>query len=340
MTVDSSIRRDLRVVLEGIVRRGLDEGGFEVGGFSLVVGDLVDVQVRSGSAAEVDGSTRFDVASLTKVLSTWPLVVSCLEREELTLLTRMSHVFPRWSDAPGAVLTVADLLTHSAGLKQETRLDKHMPFESIEELLLTEPLDRDPGVLTVYGNRAFILLGRVLEIVTGQPLGGLFDERVAKPFDLGGAGFDVGTANVVPTLRAYSGEVVTGVSHDRNAELLGGAAGHAGLFLGLDDAARLTQGWLAAWRESLGWRRWVELSTRPWFVEGSGRARGLAWYAASANDGSTVAFHHGFTGGSVFVDFERQVAIVVLTDSVNCGERHPALRGLRDRILAAMTSLG
>lgn len=283
----------------------------------------------------------FDAASMTKVLSTWPLTVMALEAHKMSLLQPVGTLLAARGDEalPGADVTIAHLLTHTAALKQEGRLDKYSNLENLEVVILGEPLDGVPGVTVAYGNRSFMLLGRLLELVYDRPLSRLFDELVRPGFHLSTrSGFCLRAApNLAsPTVRVYSGERLVGIPHDKNAELLGGAAGHAGCFTNLADLAAFGEEVIRRYHVG-GHRLSVEkLSFAPWYREGDAW-RGLAWrIALPPSEGRTIAFHHGFTGGSIFLDLDSEVVVGILTNSVNVRERHPNLALMRSRVLTLL----
>ncbi len=287
----------------------------------------------------VDGDTStvtkplFDVASLTKVLATVPIILSLIVERRLHLLTRLAQVFPENRDTPAASITVADLLTHTAALRSSTRLDLYPSLLEPATVLMTEPLAGEPGVMVNYGNRAFILLGLVAERLTGENLPALFEGRVRQEMHMPHACYRPSNEiAVVPLKRDYSGEIVHRVPYDRNAELLGGAAGHSGLYCSLADLMAFGEGVCAMWQfGTVPMSSYLRLIFAPWYRENSA-FRGLGWQLARTRD-RLIPFHHGFTGGSIILVPEAGVVLGVLTDSVNFGERQPELDTLRQRLL-------
>lgn len=276
----------------------------------------------------------YDTASLTKVLVTWPLVLTAIAHERLSLLqTVQSILLPHHiQPLPGGQLTIAHLLTHTAGLTQTTRLDRYPSLDALPQLILKEPLEHPPGHTVRYGNRAYILLGTILESVLGDSLPNLFTHHIRSQFGLSPtAGFTPHhpQTQIVPTRRSYNNQWVQGIPHDRNAELLGGAAGHSGCFLTLHDL--LTFGETLLDRHHNHPHPTEKLSFTPWYPEGS-TWRGLTWRIATSPT-TTIAFHHGFTGTSLFLDLQHHTTTAILTNSVNTQERHPDLAHMRTTIL-------
>ncbi len=244
----------------------------------------------------------FDVASMTKVLVTWPLTVHAIEQGKLSILQTVGSLLG--ADVPGAWVTLAHLLTHTSGFRQETRLDKYASLEDLPNRIVGEPLDYVPGSRVRYGNGGFVLLGEILRTVQNRSLKLQFDDVVRSSMGLSAlSGFSpaVDSSMFVPTLRHYNDEVMLGIPHDRNAELLGGAAGHSGCFFTGPDVLSFCRAMVERRvGNGLGRRAGIErLSGVPWYPEGE-HYRGLAWRVALSPEHRLI-FHHGFTGCSTLL---------------------------------------
>ena len=323
--------------LQGLMQDAYDAGAFRTGALGIS-------QAQSRTFASYPGATDaralvFDAASLTKVLATWPLAIDAIARGELALLETVGAALGQ-TDLPGSSLTLAHLLTHTSALMPGTRLDLYDDLGNLAGLILEEPLDGEPGVNVQYANRGFILLGRILETAGGGALDLLFVERVAKKAGLSQlSGFRprMPPERLVPTVRAYDGKVVTGIPHDLNAELLGGVAGHAGCFSTIDDLVLFGEYVLGLTNQSDLHGALARLSLTPWYSEGPGW-RGLAWQLREKESrNGFIAYHHGFTGASLYLDAARSLAVAVLTDSVNVQERHPSLEHMRAAVRELLT---
>jgi CubicO group peptidase (beta-lactamase class C family) len=288
-------------------------------------------------APHVSDSTLYDLASLTKALGTG-LIATQLVREELLELDRPVHRYLSGWPAAGAhgLITVRQLLAHSSGLPPGTdlwrgRMTRAERIASLAELRVRVA----PGTRREYSDNGMILLAAVLEEVTGRRLDALFDERVSRPLGLRETTFnpllphDERTAftltRIAPTefdalLRRNQ---VHGVVHDLNAWALDGVAGHAGLFSSARDLAVMGQAVLdaASGRDSplfpsgafLAWLHRERAFDRPlgWDVP-TGVNSAAGRYFTSASIG-----HTGFTGTSIWVDPERDLFVVLLTNRVN-----------------------
>ncbi len=218
--------------------------------------------------------------------------------------------------------------------------------EIVVNALRTEPLEAEPGTRTLYCDPGFIALGLLLEAAAGASLDRLFDGRVAARLGLRNSLF-VGAGRIATGLGPCSGlrfaptercphrhELNQGTVNDDNAWAMGGVAGHAGLFSTAADVARLGQEWLDALE---GQGRLIDPAVALTFARrdatpGSGRA--LAWDTPSASGSSIGARlghgplgaigHLGYTGGSIWIDRDRRLVCVLLTNHVFPAGRRPA----------------
>lgn len=262
----------------------------------------------------------FDLASLTKVLVTLPEVLSLLERGALSTNDKVGVHLPDagWMQERGlGEATVGQLLSHTSGLPAWTPL---YTFPADRETLLARvlqtPLERAPGEAMLYSDLGFMVLGVLVERLTGKRLDELAAARGWVTYRPSGhpAGPTVATERCPWRNKILQGEV-----HDENACALGGVSGHAGAFGTLDDVARAAQGWLTDAVSPAS----RDLMTRPWSVEANGCPRGLGWIlghpTCSGGDlASPQAFGHtGFTGTSLWIEPGRGYAVALLTNRVH-----------------------
>ncbi|RKE18852.1 serine hydrolase [Streptomyces sp. TLI_171] len=280
-----------------------------------------------------DEHTRYDLASLTKVLATWPLVGVAVRTGRLDLDAPLRAALPGLP-LPGGELTARQLLTHTSGLLPQTGLARYEHTgRPLIEHLCAEPLTTAPGAHHRYIDRGFILLGLLLPTLLGRPLQQLADALWA---DLGLTATGYGPLprdpRTAPTEQRLRGAPRTwGIPHDPSAALLGGVAGHAGVFSTPAD--------LAAFAERLltppgPLPDWFAESCRPLTPVEPGLDRGLAWLVTS--DGS-VAYHHGFTGTSLYLAPHSRRYVVLCSNAVYHGWNRTRLAGLRALALRTLT---
>jgi len=321
MTADSAVPG-------GVITHGTFDGepGFLTSGI---------VAPECGDARPGPG-TVYDVASLTKVLATWPLI-SRLHTLDLDAPVRsVLHHLP--ADAPGGQVTVRQILTHTSGLRADTRLDQYRGTDlDLAELICGENLIAEPGTGHRYINRGFILAGLLLAQVTGQRL----DELAADLWQsLGMTRTTYGplarAAHVAPTEQRLPGTPrLWGLPHDDNAALLGGVAGHAGVFSTPADLAIYASALLRGHRDRSQLGRWLTDSMAPHAVIEPGLDRGLAWILA---DEARVAYHHGFTGTSLYLHPATGRYLAICTNAVyHHQDNRTRLAPLRALALKAIT---
>ncbi|MFC8225637.1 serine hydrolase domain-containing protein [Streptomyces sp. NPDC057287] len=293
--------------------------------------DRGSLGTRSRYGAELDGTDLWDLASVTKPV-VGLAVMALAERGALSLTATVGELLPRYRDTDKAGLTVTGLLAHTSGLPGGVPMYRdHGTRESLLAALGTLPLLSAPGARVTYSSQGFMLLGLIAEQAGGQGLDALVADLVCAPLGMEDTGFNPGPADrerAVATERCpWRGRTVAGEVHDENAAVLGGIAGHAGLFTTLADAERLAVSLAGGARELLRPETYA-LMTAP-HTDGLNLRRALAWQGQDP-EGSPVGpsfgpasyGHTGFTGTSLWVDPGTGRYAVLLTNRV-----HPTREG-------------
>jgi CubicO group peptidase (beta-lactamase class C family) len=289
------------------------------------------VDSRPG-AALVTSAHRFDLASLTKVVVTLPVILRLVESGDLHLGSKVADLLPAFTGDGKHDVTVAHLLTHTSGLPA------HVPFwqsgdnpASVRDRIVATPLEVASGSAVIYSDLGFMILGFLAEAISGRCLDDLAASTVMAPLGLDGATYrpnDAGFECVATEVVEERGGLVLGDVHDENAMALGGVAGHAGLFATLDDIAKVARFW-AGGGTSTG-RRFlsdaaIAAATQdrtshldPRSSRGYGWVRSPNAFAIPNDLASPRAFSHtGFTGTSIMVDPHWGIWAVILTNRVN-----------------------
>jgi CubicO group peptidase (beta-lactamase class C family) len=287
-------------------------------------------------AARAD--TIFDLASLTKVLSTTPLIMRLVERGGVGLDDPLGRYLPTWRGDDREGVTIRDLLSHSSGLPA------HRPYyrtlrgrEQIEQAIGGTPLDYPPNTKSIYSDLGFMLLGFILADVA--PLDAQFDalrNQMQNPEDLQFFPPELWKTRMAPTRRTGDRGLLVGEVDDDNAWALGGAAGQAGLFGTAAAVGACARHFLQVLSGRTGafqpdtMRRFV---TRREDVPGSSRALGWDTMLPTSSCGTLMsprAFGHtGFTGTSLWVDPEHDVYVVLLTNRVHPDASNDAIQEVR-----------
>src|SRR6185295_10743320 len=299
-------------------------------------------------APPVTAETLYDLASLTKVVATTTMAMILVDEGRLDLDQPVQRFLPGFQGAGKETVTVRHLLTHSSGLDATALLYKELRgrtafVERIESMELGYP----PGSRSVYSDLGIILLGEILEKVSGQPLASFVRERVFVPLGMHDTMFTPPSklrSRIAPTeIDPWRGRLIQGEVHDENAFAMGGVAPHAGLFSTAGDLARFAQmllngGTLAGHR--IVSRETVDLFTRRAGIPGSDR--GLGWDTKSAEGSSAGSLfslrsfgHTGFTGTSIGIDPERQLYVILLTNRVHPTRENNLIREVRPAVADA-----
>ena len=322
------------------------------------------------AAATVD--TIYDLASLTKAVVTSLLVMKGVEEGRLHLDRPLGDHLEMLKDRPA--VTLRRILAHAGGFPAHRKfyervLAKSEPGRerrrSLIALAAAEPLVYEPGSRSIYSDLGFILLGALIEQAMAERLDVLAERLIFRPLQLASLGFEdllagAGAArfrgrDVAPTERCpVRGRLVQGEVHDLNAFAMGGIAGHAGLFGGIQDLLHLAFVLCAAFhgRGASGDLPWVrpEVLREFWQPAGiPGSTWRLGWDGPSA-EGSLAGDrisrravgHLSFTGCSLWIDPEQEVCVVVLTNRIHPEVRDdPRFRALRPALHdAALQAIG
>ncbi len=295
--------------------------------------------------------TVFDLASLTKVLATTPLVMRQVERGTLGLDDRVGTHLPGWQAGARGAVTIRDLLAHCSGLPAYRPLYlEHRDGAAFAAAIAAVPRDYPPRTTSISSDLDFILLGVILE--RAAPLAQQFEAlrtQMRITGDLQFAPPPLWARRTAPA--RYSevrGRLLVGEVDDDNAWAMGGVAGHAGLFgtaAAVGECARHVLQVLAGRTGAFSQELLRTVVTRRADVPGSSRALGWDTMLPSSSCGtrlSTSAFGHtGFTGTSLWIDPERDVYVVLLTNRVHPTPGDAALitqvrRDVHDAVVGAL----
>ncbi|WP_144120310.1 serine hydrolase domain-containing protein [Catellatospora sichuanensis] len=258
----------------------------------------------------------WDLASVTKTLVTLPEVLAHLDLD-----SPLAAVWPAASGHPVGRATVAQLLSHQAGLPAVRQFFRTAATrQEIVAQAVATPLVREPGSGAEYSDLGFLLLGEAVQDHTGLSL----DELTRRRSDLRYG--PVPGAAVATEICAWRGRLVVGEVHDENAYAMGGVAGHAGAFGTLAQVTAAAQAWLA---EAVLPPHLHRAATRCWAANSSDERFGLGWWlpptrgigGPSAGAGSFGC--SGFVGNRIWLEPARGYGVVVLSNRVHPSREHP-----------------
>lgn len=292
----------------------------------------------------------FDLASLTKVVGTTTAAEILYDRGLLDLDRPVVDYLPSFAGTPGHDrITVRHLLGHSSGLFTTDLLWQHS--RNRQELLALidhMPVAWEPGSRYQYRDENMILMGEIVERLSGKPLDRFLHDNAFAPLGMKDTGFNPPAsriARIPPTEQddVFRHRLVRGVVHDENAYVLGGVAGHAGLFSTAQDLSRLAQLYLRDGRGLLKPVSIAAFTTRQSVPSGTSRALGWDMPDASGSFAGPRAapdalIHTGFTGTSIYIDRRRNAFIILLTNRVNPTRDNKRIAEARIAIHTALLS--
>jgi beta-N-acetylhexosaminidase len=282
----------------------------------------------SDSAKPTTINTVFDLASLTKVIATTPAAMKLYEERKLPLDSPVAHYIPAFAQNGKARVTIRNLLLHNSGLPAGKPLYRICKSEKEAlDSLYAMPLSYETGTRTVYSDLGMIVLGKVIEGITGMPLDAFVRETFYGPLGMRETMFkppDSLWTRIAPTEIENNSRVTheTGKVHNPITRLMNGVTGHAGLFSSAEDLSKmalmLLNGGVSNGRRYLQQRTITLFTTR----QGMKSSRALGWDTRDDNDKSEAgqyflpaAFGHtGFTGTSIWIDRGKHVFVVLLTN--------------------------
>jgi CubicO group peptidase (beta-lactamase class C family) len=319
--------------IDRAVERGIKAGGFP--GASVVVGRRGAAVMEKGfgklswsssSPAVTAERTIYDLASLTKVVGTTTALMVLYDQGKIALDDPVNKYIPNFVGGAKDQVTVRMLLEHRSGLPAGRDLWRlaHSPTEA-REVVISTPLVCEPGRCYEYSDLGADMLGFVVEAVAGERMDTFLERTVFKPLGMEDTFFtpaDSLRSRIAPTeVAPPRGYPLRGEVHDENAYALGGVAGHAGLFSTGKDLAIFAQMMLDG--GTYDGVRVVSDSAISLFTHRAAGTRALGWDTCGGSGscgqylGADAYGHTGFTGTSLWIDPERDMFVVLLTNRVH-----------------------
>ena len=357
-------------VIEAALQSAVDDGVFP--GAQLAVrmrGELQCLVVAGRLSSEPPGPpvqlfTIYDLASLTKPLATVTSILLLIQRAKVALENPVQQVLTELDGTPIGLATVRDLLTHRSGLPGWRPLyerfaagaivpgfsdgNQHVK-QHVLKIIRDEPLIYTRGERSVYSDLGFMLLGFLVERLSGMALDLWCEEAIARPLGADPLIFCPTTGRRQPPLDIsriapteqdkWRNRLLRGEVHDENAAAMGGVAGHAGLFGTAESVLAVSGAWLRGYHggESILDRELVrQFTTRQEPASQSSWA--LGWDTPSAPSSSGSCFsersfgHLGYTGTSLWIDPLCELEVVLLSNRVHPSRKNEKIKVFRPRI--------
>jgi len=332
--------------IDRVVQRGISAGGYP--GAAVVVGRKGSAVVKRGygrlswsesaPAVSADNSI-YDIASLTKVVGTTSALMILYDEGKIALDAPVSRYLPEFSGGEKDLVTIRLLLTHRSGLPAGRDLWRvtHDPAEA-RRLVLATPLSYHPGQYYEYSDLGADVLGMIVEAVSGQRLDVFLRERLFEPLGMNDTEFHPSASlrdRIAPTeIAPPRGYPIRGEVHDENAFAMGGVAGHAGLFSTASDLSIFAQMMLNG--GTYNGVRVISEPTVSLFTKRTAGHRALGWDTANGDYGAGQYLtdraygHTGYTGTSMWIDPDREMFVILLTNRVHAAKALHPLRVICD----------
>lgn len=293
----------------------------------------------------VELNTIYDLASLTKVIATTTAAMICVDKKLFGLNDAISKFIPTFASNGKEYVTIKNLLLHNSGLPAWKKYNKKnlSKEEILNDIYKSEP-EFEPGTKTLYSDLGMIVLGKVIEKVSNRGFDEFCNEEIFNPLKMYNTFFnppDSVKDRIPPTETDtfWRMKLIKGEVHDENSSLLGGIAGHAGLFSTAADIAKLLE--MLMNNGYVNGDQFIKKETTKQFISkyNSENQRLLGWDlksekgSSAGNKFSTDSFGHtGFTGTSIWIDPVRNLFVVFLTNRVYPSRENKKILKVRPKL--------
>ncbi len=339
--------------LHELVKSGVASGAYPGACYAIIFKDRIYMNYCGNKAlypsVEVNSiDTIYDMASVSKVATTTTCILKLMEMGKLRLFDKVKDYIP---DFLYDNITIYNLITHTSGLKPGLSKPAYIPTkEEAWKLIMEAPVNFEEGCDIVYSDLNFIFLGKIIEIISGMSLDKFALKYIYEPLEMTDTCY-----NPKDTLRCAPTEerndpivsgIVRGKVHDETAYILGGVAGHAGMFSTIKDMSHflsmllnegIYKGKKFLSKETVD-KLFTPLVSKNVNLSCLKLQRSIGWivndYNSSAGDltSSETILHTGFTGTNVWVDRKNEVAFCLLTNRVHPTRNNLLHMALRPKI--------
>lgn len=350
---EKAVKDSVQAVLMRAVAEGAFPGAYAVVGTSrTILAEFGAGILDAADPTKPNNRTVWDMASMSKLMATTSAMVQLIGSQRVVIDSPVVYYLPSWKASGAERVTVRQLLSHNSGLPAGRPLYKETDTDTAARALVyaTSPIN-PPGTKYVYSDLGFILLGRLVQQVTGTALDQYVEKNVFGPLGMTDTRY-LPPADWIPRIAPteidpWRGRHVRGEVHDENAVRLGGVAGHAGVFSSGRDVARFAQMYLSG--GTLGGTRIFPVAALNQFIKVQDTTisrRALGWETPTGGNSagrrlSTFSFGHtGFTGTSLWMDPTRDLFVALLSNRVNPTRQNGKISAVRvalaDAVIAAL----
>lgn len=276
--------------------------------------------------------TMFDLASLSKVVGTWPGIMLLIQEERLALTDKLSEMLHHQKMHPSLRnITLEQLLTHTAGLRPGCHPDcfGDTRKERIDGLFML-PAEQEAGREVVYSDLGFVFLGEILADAMGEKQEYVAAE-IFNALGMKSACYRPSAGTFCAATEVKNGRTICGTVHDSTCRMLGGVAGHAGVFSTAEDLGAFCAAVLPPSNHPAFHADWMKRAyeNRTAHLGGS---RGLGWNVYRERPDGNVVGHTGFTGGSIWMNTANGDYVILLSNRVHPSRENTAIESLRKEL--------
>ncbi len=317
---------------KAILDTAVSEGAFPCYAAAVGRGDEVFFRAIGGNRAvfpeplPLTEGTLFDMASLSKLMGTSMAALRLIDQGKLRLTDKVGDFFENSYGKEN--ITVFQLMTHTSGITSFFHMWKmNIDPRDAARVILERPLAAPTGTTVIYSCMGYILLGRILEKICGEPLDKIVQREVLDPLGMADTCYCPAEGRICASTEKEkdSDAYICGHVHDENAYSIGGVSGNAGLFSPLDDCIRFAS-LLSRGAEGFLEKSTFDLAVTDYTEGLSDSARGLGFhmfreaiYPGGKNMSRGSYGHSGFTGTYLYVDRETKVYCILLSNRVHFG---------------------
>ncbi|AKP66368.1 serine hydrolase domain-containing protein [Companilactobacillus ginsenosidimutans] len=265
----------------------------------------------------LQGDELYDLASLTKIMGTVPLILKLMDEQKLKLHDPVDKYLPEFKDHR---VEIFHLLTHTSGIDGYIPNRDQLNSDELIKALLNLPVTGAFDKKVKYTDTGMILLGLIIEKIYKQPVQKAIEQQILDPWELQDTTFDPVESRCTPTYKV-NGQILTGIPNDPKARQLGQHCGSAGMFSNLADTMKFAKIMLTTKYQPL-YKNYTNLTP----------GRSLGWDIKPDETGH-ILFHTGYTGHFIALDSKSQTAMVVLTNRVHPKEHNQIFLERRETIL-------
>ncbi len=329
--------------IKEIVKSGVEAKAFPGGHFCLIEDGIIKCDYYGNKQTNPDvialqGDEIYDIASLTKVISTTTLIIKLIENKKLNYETKVKEILPRYfSDDT----TILNLLNHNSGLNPLIKNANLVSSkDEVIEQIFKERFVYEPDTKIVYSDTGYMLLGFIAEKLYDMPINEAAEKHIFKPLKMDDTSYRPDLLRAAPTEyrddKLYKG-YAKGVVHDERAYLLKGLSGHAGLFSTANDIAKFIKSFLED--EKIFKQETKDLLFKTTYYgkdlndNNIVRTIGYQKFITLKDTNEYIITHTGFTGCNMWVDKKNKRGFVLLSNGVHPNRKDNNVFPYRNKVL-------